>query len=615
MSEPETAAQDEHPTGALADTHVVTVAWETLQAQGHAGFAPEASLVGARTLNPADPGSQALGPATVDLAGLETLRLDGEDPQFRDAGLLGEGGMGQVRLAVDRGLRREVALKTVRDGAPDRERLALVQEAFFTGFLEHPNVVPVHRLGQRAGGHPVLVMKRVVGTSWLELLKDPEHPGWEDLPADRLRANLGILIRVCDAVRFAHSKGILHRDLKPANVMVGAFGEVYLVDWGVAVRIKDLAQLPPAIVGTPAYMAPEMLEEPTALSERTDVYLLGATLHHLLTGRPRHQASGQHALLHAVFRSEPQDYGPDVPDELASLCNAATHVDPAQRPEDALAFRRELERYLDHEGSITLTDRADDELARLRAGDEEDPGARRERFDACRFGYEQALEIWPENPGARAGLQACLEWGIERELTRRNRGLVESLLRALPEPRPALAAKLQALELELAREAAAPEELAALRREHDVGVWSRERAMALLWLTLLGLGVGLILMVGVELQVFVPSYPLFAVAGGAMGAVFAGVLFVYRRLLESRINRRLVGVVAAGYGGGMLVLATFWVYGHRFDVFLLSLGVVTVTVGAVTAVCLDTRLWIPTGIGAAAASPTWCSTRTRSPCT
>ena len=594
---------DEHPTGALQATDVLTQVWATFRAQGGDKVPPDMSLVGGRTLNPADPDSRTLGPASVSLEGLEEIRLGGDDPQFRDVRLLGEGGMGQVRLAVDRGLRREVALKTTREGAPEREGQALVQEAFFSGYLEHPNLVPVHRLGRSEDGRPVLVMKRVVGTSWLELLKDPDHPRWEDLADDRLRANLGILIRVCDAVRYAHSKGILHRDIKPANVMVGEFGEVYLVDWGAAVRIRDLPDLPPTIVGTLAYMAPEMLEEPSALDQRTDVYLLGATLHHLLTGKPRHSGSGHYELLSKVFHSAPPEFEPgSVPEELAELCAQATHHDPEQRPADALEFRRALEDHLDHRGSILLAQQALTKLEPLRQATAKGHVEREDLFDACRYGFAQALDIWPENVDAREGLQACLELGVEFELQRRNRGLVKSLLRALPEPRPDLEQRLEALEQELAAEATATGELAALRRDHDVGTRSRERALALLFATAGCAVVSLGVYAAVQLFDRKPNFPLFGLAGVLAGVVLLLNLTYFRKaLLEHSVNRKLVGVVAAGYACSMLALVTAWFYyGDNYDYYFMDLALVFVTVGAVTSATVDKRLLLPTCIGALA---------------
>jgi len=197
-------------------------------------------------------------------------------------GTLGEGGMGRVLLAEQRSLRREVALKTLKDPAAETVYVdALVREGVVTGHLEHPNITPVHQLGVDASGRPVLVMKRISGVAWSRLLADPEHQAWGTLgakPDDRLRAHVEILLQVANALALAHSRGVLHRDVKPDNVMIGEFGEVYLVDWGVALELPGDAG-PRHLVGTPQFLAPEMLDAQLPLGPGTDVYLLGATLH------------------------------------------------------------------------------------------------------------------------------------------------------------------------------------------------------------------------------------------------------------------------------------------------------------------------------------------------
>src|SRR6185503_17346084 len=145
--------------------------------------------------------------------------------------------------------------------------------------------------------------------------------------------NVGILLQVLNAVRFAHSRGIIHRDVKPDNVMIGAFGEVYLLDWGIAVRPAETPGVVGPMVGTPRYLAPEMLDG--ALDDvgpHTDVYLLGATLHHILTGQPRHAGETLETVLAAAKESRPVHYAATVPAELAALCNAATAQDPKRRP-------------------------------------------------------------------------------------------------------------------------------------------------------------------------------------------------------------------------------------------------------------------------------------------
>ncbi len=213
--------------------------------------------------------------------------------------LLGEGGMGRVLAAEQVALGREVAVKVVRDGGRAADVDALLREALIAARLEHPNVVPVHLLGRGEDGAPIFVMRRIEGVPWSDVLRDAAAaPGMFADARDPLEMHLRVLLEVCGAVQFAHARGILHRDLKPENVMLGAFGEVYVVDWGIALNLADDPRLPRiadarGVVGTPAYMAPEMaLGDAAALSPRTDVYLLGAVLHRVLTGAPPHAVGG-----------------------------------------------------------------------------------------------------------------------------------------------------------------------------------------------------------------------------------------------------------------------------------------------------------------------------------
>ena len=182
---------------------------------------------------------------------------------------LGRGGMGVVYLARDIVLDREVALKVVDASAGDAALApqAVEREARILAKLEHPGLVPVHDFGQLADGRLFYAMKRVRGDRldrWVAAGRD-------------LTARLGVFLRICDAVAFAHAHGIIHRDLKPANVMVGEFGEVLVLDWGVAAAKGD-DDLPAAVVGTRDYMAPEQLRADALLDERADVYALGVIL-------------------------------------------------------------------------------------------------------------------------------------------------------------------------------------------------------------------------------------------------------------------------------------------------------------------------------------------------
>jgi serine/threonine-protein kinase len=203
-------------------------------------------------------------------------------------------------------------------------------------------------------------MKRVEGRPWSELLTSPR------LLVDHLET----LVRVCDAVAFAHARGVLHRDIKPDNVMVGSFGEVYLVDWGLAVSLVPDAVLPLAadagLAGTPAYMAPEMAAgDGRSLSERTDVYLLGATLYEILTGRLPHRGTNSEAVLAAALASPPPEFERPVPEELAAICTKAMAKRPDDRHQGAQAFKQAITEYLRHREAYLLFEQAQRGLKQL----------------------------------------------------------------------------------------------------------------------------------------------------------------------------------------------------------------------------------------------------------
>jgi hypothetical protein len=218
------------------------------------------------------------------------------------------GGIGEIWVAEDVEIGRQVALKRLRpqhEGQQDR----FLMEAQITGQLEHPGIVPVHDLGIDEQGRPFYVMSFIHGRTLQDTLEDYHKgtPAPGEARAVQFARLLEVFIKVCQAVAYAHHRGVVHRDLKPNNVMLGPFGEALLLDWGLA-KVSELPEasetspvhLPPSsgsvqtqqgsILGTPAYMAPEMADgRGSDADERTDVYLLGATLYHLLTARrPRH---------------------------------------------------------------------------------------------------------------------------------------------------------------------------------------------------------------------------------------------------------------------------------------------------------------------------------------
>lgn len=355
----------------------------------------------------AEEGARALAQLRA-LAGHET---------YPDEGLLGRGGMGVVRLSTQQSLNRKVAVKSLRpDRADEADVEALVAEAWRTGRLEHPNILPVYSLRLLPDGQPELVMKRIEGRSWSQALR--ETPVFVDstLHRESLSRHLLVLGQVCHALHFAHARGLVHRDVKPDNVMLGAFGEVYLVDWGIATAPGPARGL----AGTPAYAAPEMLGGDGVLSAATDVYLLGAVLFEVLTGQPPHLRATPSEVLASILQSEPQ-LSPSVPRELADLVRRCMHADATKRPASAEVVRRSLEAFAAHQGSLLLTAEATARLRSLedacRAG-APDIEAVASAFSACRFGFQQALREWPDNDDARVGLGTAIEAMVRFELAR-----------------------------------------------------------------------------------------------------------------------------------------------------------------------------------------------------
>ena len=539
---------------------------------------------------------------SLDLATELSSRDAITGPDLAIVRTIGEGGMGRVHLARQRSLDRDVAVKTLKEDASAAATAGLFREARLTGALEHPGVIPVHALGVDARGGPLLVMKRVEGVDWATLLANAEHPLWAILTAnaDRLTANLAILTHVCRTIEFAHSRGILHRDVKPENVMVGSYGEVYLVDWGIATPLVGPATTE-GIAGTPAYMAPEMFFGMT-LDERTDVYLLGATLHEVLTGRSRHEGNDIMQVLHSVAASKPVAYDAGVPELLGALCNAATARDRAARPKDAAAFRDQIAEFLQRRSALALSDAAFERLLLLNelldgAAPDEAPSdlSRAYRLATeARFGFVQSLREHPSNVAASAGLRASILALVELEIRQKHADTAEALLREVEAPDPSLSVRLAAVRAEdetRKREAA---RLEAIDHDLDPTVEAAPRALLVAMLVVL-----------------VGTITVFAVTSGAMtrlkvvlfGGVFAsvvtlGMVAFRRRLTSNAFNRRLSNVMLFV----TLLIETERVIGYFNEIpvaqmFTTDLWMSAVGVGA-AAITLRSRLWL----GAASAA-------------
>ena len=270
----------------------------------------------------------------------------GAEERYTLGEIIGRGGMADVRAAVDHTLQREVAVKLLR-GAGGGLRARFLAEAHITARLEHPNIVPVHDLGETADGTPYLAMKRVRGRSLAKLQSASPIP---------LEQVLDIFRKVCDAVAFAHARGVLHRDLKPENVMVGEFGEVVLMDWGIAWSM-DLGPLADEsatnrrgeIAGTPAFMSPEQAAgAPNGLDVRSDVYSLGAVLYTLLTGEAPYRVMTEE-VLESVQRGAlvpPQQRQPGLPAELDRVVLRAMALRPEDRYPTALALLEDIDAFV-----------------------------------------------------------------------------------------------------------------------------------------------------------------------------------------------------------------------------------------------------------------------------
>ena len=329
---------------------------------------------------------------TVLLAGGRgrSTELAFDSARYRIGELLGHGGMGEVMLAIDEQIGREVAIKRIRAENPGAEAISrFVREARIQGRLEHPAVVPVHDLGVDGAGKPFFVMKRLAGTVLSSLLNRET----EDPIATRRRL-LRAFADVCLAIELAHSKGIIHRDLKPANIMLGDFGEVYVLDWGIARAVgepDESGSLPRpsqvdlkldtgdtelgTVLGTPAYMAPEQLCGERA-GPPADVYALGCILYEIVAGKALHRKTRSAVSPVVAVDARPSLVLPDSPPELDAICMHATLLDAAARP-TARVLGDAVQAYLDGDRDIAVRrDLAREQIARARtavaAGDDED---------------------------------------------------------------------------------------------------------------------------------------------------------------------------------------------------------------------------------------------------
>jgi len=305
-----------------------------------------------------------------------------EEPagRYHERGEQGRGGMGRVLLVDDRDLGREIVMKVLLEDPSTRSKRKaksdqqsaskqsrFLQEAQITGQLEHPSIVPVYELGQRKDSTPYYTMKFVRGDTLSQALRKCSTM------QDRV-ALLPHYVDLCQAIAYAHSRGVIHRDLKPSNVMVGEYGETVVIDWGLAkvkgrrdvqaTQLEDglkTVHLDPSsgsgsdhtkageVMGTPVYMPPEQARgDIEAIDERSDVYALGVILYQMITGKKPFAAVTPEKIVEKVLNEAPTAIGqiaPDAPPELVAICERAMLKDQDARYPSAQALAEEIERF------------------------------------------------------------------------------------------------------------------------------------------------------------------------------------------------------------------------------------------------------------------------------
>ena len=451
---------------------------------------------------------------TTTLRPPQTVRIQGADWQFQRAflsdpdspkyllqELLGRGRSSLILTGQQQSLRRTVAFKRSSLSRQADGQDSLTQEALVTASLEHPNIIPVYDLTWDEEGCPLMVMKQVEGSTWSSYLSQRpafDNPRWSSW----LRRQIQVLLEVCKALQYAHKHNIVHLGLKTDDIMLGDFGEVHIIDWGLAQVLKSGESQPPSNEALPPGELYSLLFS-EKLSERTDIFLLGMLLFEVLTGQPPVLCSDSPRKL---------DLSPleDKPRLLREICEKAMDPDPEQRYQNVEVVQKALQEYLQHWSSIQISSQAVEKLTLLKQQiqDFDDEQKHREETDRlfaqCHFGFSQALELWKGNKEALHGLQESIETMIRFYLDQEAPAQVESLLHQLPQENPQLESEWRNLSYRLKVRQNELQKLRQLQKDYDPEVDAQLRRRSPLLLS----GIGFVLILGIVVFLWQTTYTL-----------------------------------------------------------------------------------------------------------
>ncbi|BBM86246.1 protein kinase domain-containing protein [Candidatus Uabimicrobium amorphum] len=354
----------------------------------------------------------------VDVKKTEPMSHDSEDYEILDE--IARGGMGIVFRGKQYSLQREVAIKKIMDHDKNKKK-SFVFESLVTAFLDHPNIVPVYELKQ-SSRQVMLAMKLVGGVPWSTLLHPKTAKERELAARYDLQDHFNILFSVTNAIDFAHNKKIVHCDLKPSNVMIGEFGEVLVMDWGIAVDIDDSrVDSPKAFhrshirhpMGTPSYMPIELARgQGRDIGPWTDVYLLGGILYEILTRKAPNTGENILQILAKLTDELQLKFDENIPEEIRKICVRALQKNKEKRYQTVQELKKEIEDFIKHKQSIEISTRARkslaislDKIKQLQKSRKKVDGYERIYNDLSSTiaSFQESLKLWTGNTRAREG--------------------------------------------------------------------------------------------------------------------------------------------------------------------------------------------------------------------